>query len=411
MIAVRGLILALVVCGCASARAATSPPVRETAPGNQRATQEAIRAATQRAVCDLYDQISVLQLNSGTTVGQFVKTLEAEQDLMKILSRADQIGSPRWIDAATCQVQLEVSASRVSYVLRQLAAAYPKSAPATVADIDRALERWGKRSFVSTGSSSSLPSLAQYKPLGARWAAVSDEARRKALADANLAARQRTLDSVKPVVLIDTTTVAHGLAEPRVGEVVNGWLAERPVTKVDFRDDLTVEVSLAVDHNDFFDVVKTALLRQNVVRCPRDERSWQRIAKDFLARFVPAVGQATAVAGVLVPDGAFIAPGTAPEWAEQTIEVRGVGRAENKLRAALSAENDARTLLRGRLEALEIEPRRRLGALAPKHAVIASALDRAVESARITRTEYNADGSANVILWLDLRTLWDDLKR
>jgi hypothetical protein len=256
-----------------------------------------------------------------------------------------------------------------------------------------------------------LPSVVAYKPLGARWAAVSDEVRRQALTEANQAARQRTLDSVKPVVLIDKTTVEQGLAEPRVGDAVNGWLAERPVTKVDFRDDLTVEVSLAVDPNDFFDMLKTALLRQNVVPAPRDERSWQQVARDFLAHFLPAVGQATAVAGVLVVDGTFQVPARSPEWAEQTIEVKGSGTGASKLKAALVAETDARAKLRSRLETLEIETKRPLGELAPKHVIVSTSLERAIERARITRTEYNPDGSASVILWVDLRALWDDLKR
>lgn len=413
MILVRGLILVLAMFAAPSALAATPTPGqgRESAPGNQRATQEAIRAATQRAVNDLYEQVSVLPLNSRATVGQFVKSLDAEQDLVKILSRADPFGAPRWLDAATCQVQLEISSSRVAYVLKQLAAAYPKAATASVADIDQAMQRWPKRAFVSTGSSASLPSIIAYKPLGARWAAVSEEARRKALTEANQAARQRTLDSVKPVVLIDKTTVEQGLAEPRVGDVVNGWLAERPVTKVDFRDDLTVEVSLAVDQNDFFDVLKSALLRQNIVPAPRDERTWQQVARDFLAHFLPAVGQATAVAGVFVTDGAFQVPAHSPDWAEQAIEVKGSGTGASKLKAALVAESDARVKLRGRLETLEIEIKRPLGELAPKHAIVSTSLDRAMERARITRTEYNPDGSASVVLWVDLRGLWDDLKR
>ena len=413
MILARGLILVFAMLAAPAVLAEIPAPIagRESASGNQRATQEAIRAATQRAVDDLHEQVSVLPLNSRTTVGQFIKTLDAEQDLVKILSRADQFGAPRWLDAATCQVQLEISASRVGYVLKQLAAAYPKAATASVADIDQAMQRWPKRSFVSTGSSASLPAIVAYKPLGARWAAVSDEARRKALTEANQAARQRTLDSVKPVVLIDKTTVEQGLAEPRVGETVNGWLAERPVTKVDFRDDLTVEVSLAVDQNDFFNVLKNALLRQHMVPVPRDEPSWQQVARDFLARFLPAVGQATAVAGVLVPDSVFQAPAHSPEWAEQTIEVKGSGTGASKLKAALVAETDARAKLRGRLEALEVETKRPLGELAPKCMIVSTSLDRAVERARITRTEYNPDGSASIILWVDLRGLWDDLKR
>ncbi|MGA2500391.1 MAG: hypothetical protein ABSH20_21825, partial [Tepidisphaeraceae bacterium] len=96
MILARGLILVLAMLTAPAALAATPAPGRESAPGNQRATQEAIRAATQRAVNDLKEQVSALPLNPRVTVGQFVKTLDAEQDLVKILSRADQFGAPRW---------------------------------------------------------------------------------------------------------------------------------------------------------------------------------------------------------------------------------------------------------------------------------------------------------------------------
>ena len=171
------------------------------------------------------------------------------------------------------------------------------------------------------------------------------------------------------------------------------------------------EVSLAVDQNDFYDLLKTALLRQNTVRVPRDEISWQRVARDFLAHFVPAVGQATALAGVLVPDIVFQIPARSPEWVELTVEVQGSGRGAGQLKAALAAETDARSKLRGRLVALELEPKRTLGELGAKHTAVSTSLDRALERARIIRTEYQADGSASVQLSVDLRTLWDDLKR
>ena len=34
-----------------------------------------------------------------------------------------------------------------------------------------------------------------------------------------------------------------------------------------------------------------------------------------------------------------------------------------------------------------------------------------LEKDTVTRTEYNPDNSASVQLWLDLRSLWDDLRR
>jgi hypothetical protein len=401
------------LCLAAPALLASEAAASRAVPGMDRqATQDAIRAAQQRAVNDLYEQVSVLHVNSRTTVGQFAKALDADDDLVKILARADQIGSPRWLDARTCQVQLEISASRVGYVLKQLAAAYPRRAPASASDIDRAMERWPRKTFVSTGCSASLPALAEFKPLGVRWLAVTDEARRRALTQANDAARRRAVESVGTVVLADQTTISSALANAKSGDVVSSWLTGRPVTRVDFRDDLTVEVALAVDERDFFDVIKTSVQRQSSIPQPRDDRGWERVHNEFSAHFVQPVGQATAESAARTVDAVvWHAPARMPEWVEQSVDIRGTGIGPTKLKAALAAEGDARSKLRGRLESLELEPKVTLADTARKQPAVSAAIERAVERARITRTEYNPDNSASVMVSVELRPLWDDLHR
>lgn len=391
------------------------------APVNRTAAAETVRAATARAVEELYLQVIELPLGADYTVRHFVHDLDVKEELLKTLRRADQIGGPRWVDAHTCQVRLEISTTRVATTLRQMAAAYPRRTAVSAQQIERIADTWPTRTLTATGSSAGAEALVGFRPgPDPRWERIDDNLRRRALADASDDAARRVIASIAPVVLAGRTTLADAFADRPIGESVRLWLASRPVTRVDFLDDMKVEVALAVDEREFFTVVRAALERQDRVALPKDLEEWRRVAQDFAHQLAPAVGYAVVGGGeraVVNPNVApadFKLPARPAKWVEEQIGAEGAAAApagRGKLKAGLAAEADARQKLRAKLEALEFDGPLTVADAARRSDAVRAALDYTVDAARVHKTDYRADGTVVVHLAADSRDFWSNLRR
>ncbi len=82
----------------------------------------------------------------------------------------------------------------------------------------------------------------------------------------------------------------------------------------------------------------------------------------------------------------------------------------NRLKSARAAETDAAAKLRSRLESLPLTPNTTLGHAAAQDARLAAALTRGLTHARMQKTEYQRDGTANVRLLLDLSDVWQEIE-
>lgn len=382
----------------------------------EEAISDAARAATANAVKKLFDEVAHQPLTADLTVGKYLKQIEGEAEFTKALQRADQIGGPRWVNN-TCQVELEIPAIRVSYTLRQLATAHPRSSSLTPQQIERAIERWPQRAVGATGSSAVAGGLSEIRPrVGQRWAGVSEEARKKALEAANQSAAKRAIESVSLVTLTDSKTIGDGLAVPTVTQRVQAWLASRPVSNVDFRDDLEVEVTLAVDEHDFFDVMRSALSAQQDVAVPKEDQEWDRLERDFGAKLKPAVGRAKATLEkpAAPPKHAFEIPKKAPDWVNTPIDVVGEskgGDSKLKLRYARLADADAKSKLQSKIGSLKLDKDLTVDEAARQDPRVADAVARTIGRSLLYKTEYRSDGSVAVHVQADMRLFWDELRR
>jgi hypothetical protein len=397
--------------------APASPATQHSVQLSPAIAAETVRAANRRAVEALFDQVAANTITSKVTVGSLVKKLDAKDEFLRTFFRADQIGGPRWIDESTVQVQLEVPTDKIVQSLKRLVEANPMKAAITPDQVEAAAQDWPKV-YTATGSSASAKSLIEFKPaMGDSWARVSASQRQKALAAANDDATRRVLESVRPVKLTNRTTLADGLSNPAVADRVNRWLADRPVTHVAFRDNLQVEVSLAIDEQDLFDVVRTALDHQSNTPVPQTPDDWKRVQRDFNARFIPAIGHATVTLETPTTRGAPPPPPPthAPAWVDQQVDAQAtaepVSGINKKLRTALAAEKDARAQLRERIEAMPFDKDHTVGQAAKHDPRVAEAITRAVHEARVYKTIYNGDGSATVKIMADMRDLWEALRR
>ncbi|MGE5611310.1 MAG: hypothetical protein ACM359_18825, partial [Bacillota bacterium] len=380
---------------------------------------DTVRAATAKAVGGLYEQIAPMSITPNFTVAQFLERMEAQNDFMKELQRAEQLGSPRWIDAYTCQVQLEMPVVRIAYALKRIASARPKVSPVTAVQIDLATHDWQRDRFTATGSSAAIVALKDIRPRpDQRWARVDDKAREAALEAATDEAIRHAMDSVSPVQLAERKTLGDAFANPEVGQPIHEWLASRPVNRVDFREDMVVEVALAVDDRDFFDETRSVIKARPNVAQPRNDEEWNQVYRQFVIRFRPAIGRvplrpepapATRVAAAAQVVQVNI---RVPEWVTQRIDVQGSAPVtDSKLRALMRAEIDARNKLRERMEALPLDQNFTVGEVAKKDRRMADTLARCVRQARVFRNEIRSDGTALVSVVADMRQFWDDLSR
>jgi hypothetical protein len=370
---------------------------------------DTVRAATSNAVRNLYNEVARQQLAPNLSVRTYVRSMKLEDDFLKTIQSAEQVGDPRWVDS-TCQVQLEIPATRVSYALRQFADANPRKSPLTGVEIDRAARNWPQTVFGATGSAAG--SGADIRPReNPRWANIAAEIRQRALEDAALDAAARVMDSVKEIPLGNKKTVGDAFADPQIGNRIRGWITSRPMTRVDFQDNLDVEIALAAEPRELFDTFRETLQNQDDLR-PKNPDDWRDIEKDFLVKTAPAVGRAHVSDPKVIPAANVVRlPARAPAWITKSITVVGTSPSVGgKLKTARAAERDAQAKLTERIESLELNNNLTLGQAARQDPRLAAAISRAVERVSPHKIQYNPDGSVTVHSEADLRDLWDELR-
>ncbi len=376
---------------------------------DETSRSECVRAATSNAVRNLYEEVGRQQLTDNLSVRTYLRSMKMEDEFLKTLQSAEQVGDPRWV-RSTCQVQLEIPATRVSYALRQFADANPRKSPISGVEIDRAARRWPQTVFGATGSA--VGAGADIRPRrDSRWATVATDVRQRALDDAALDAAHRVMDSVKDIPLGDKKTVGDAFAEEAIGNRIRNWITSRPMSRVEFGENLDVEVALAAEPRDLFDVFHETLSSQHYP-LPSHPEDWRDIEKDFLTKAVPAVGRAHATEAKATPAVIVVhLPPHAPAWISKSIPVVGNSKqVGGKLKTQRAAERDAQTKLRDRIELLELDNNVTLGQAARQDPRVAAAISRTIDGISPHKIQYNADGSVTVYCDADLRDLWDELR-
>ena len=380
-----------------------------------RASRDQERAATETAVRGLKEAVAKEMLAPGLTVATFLDKADGHERLVNDLSRAEKIGGTRWVDN-TAQVRLEISGRRVVQSLVAIAATKPRSSPIGADVLAVKLKDWNARTFSATGSSTGAAEIEHARPGGeaAAWARVSDEARRAAVASAKDNAINHAIESVRDVMLPNGKTAGDALKDDAVREKLTQWLATRPVTQVEFRDDLSVGVQLAAPPAEFFEAFRDALRAGEP-----DAAAWDNVRADFERRLAAPSG--TAAVGVGAGDpavapgapakGALPLPSLPPPWTNQAIEAEGAATAGgSKLKCARLAEAEAAKSFLTQLEALPLSDAQTVGQAAQRDPRVRDAVDRALTKGRTYKVEYDADGGARVWVQLDLRHVWNELR-
>jgi hypothetical protein len=373
--------------------------------------REQISAATARAVEGLRMQIAAEPIGRNLTVGDLLKATNGAATLGKTLARAQMIGGPRWIDEQTCQVQLEISGPRARGALVQIATTHEKKSPIAANVLEMRLREWDSRTFSATGTSTGATAIENVRPVedGVAWQRVSDESRQQAIAAARRQAAASVIDQIKPIKL-DETTVGQVLTDPHVRSAIEEWVASRPVTQVEFRDDLQVRVTVATPADELFAAFRAAGEKSDAL-AKLDESVWSRLRNDFAASVSPTSrGSARAGAAVNPAAAPALEIATPPPWVNEQHSADGASAAhKSPLKCARAAEADAQARLRTQIEKLPLSNGRSVGELAAQEPRFAEAVDRAIARARPTKVDYQSDGSARVRVTLDLQTVWEEI--
>jgi hypothetical protein len=372
-----------------------------------KSRRDKVAAATAAAVNGLKEAVSKETVAPGMTVGTILARTRAQEKFLKTLSRAEQPGGPRWVDDQTCQVRLEISGPLVAQALVNIAATQPKETPIAADVLAVKLQKWNTRTFSATGSSTGATEIEHARPgtESEAWSNVTDDARRAAVAAAKDNAVNGAVDSVRDVKLPNGETAGDALKDPVVRDRVRAWLAARPVTQVDFRDDLNVGVQLAVPPAEFFDAFRDALRD-----AAPDAAAWNAVRDDFARRLAVSVGTASVAGGGTTKISTQL-PSLPPAWTNQQIEADGAAKlGGSKLKCARAAENEAAKQLTAQIEKLPLTDATTIGQAAERDPQVRDAISRAASRGRTYKVEYDAEGGARVWVQLDLSTVWNELR-
>lgn len=381
-----------------------------------------VRAATKDAVANLYDEVSRAPLTGGMSVGDFVRRTNSADELAKVLQRAQQIGGPRWIDENTCQIELQISGPVVAAALKRAAAANPRRSPISPVELDRIVKNWNERSFSATGAATSRLPAARVRRgprMGLQrdpWWDVSDAVREQTVAAARVDAAKRCLSGLGQVPLTSNTSVGDVLAVKDVGEAMQKWLASQPAARVELHDDLEAEVELTAAPLDSFAAFRALAMKQKQISVPTDEQGWNKVRIAFEQRMEPPIGRAVAATGAAQAQAQpgpkpLGLPQRPPAWVARRLESTGNGApGRTKLLAARAAEAAAEEKLRRQIEELQLAPKLTLAQAAKNDPRVERAISKALTRCRIAKVDYHENGAADIAIYLDLDTLWQELR-
>jgi hypothetical protein len=383
--------------------------------GDDSLRRAEVAAANADAQDSLRQEILATEIDRGITINDILVSCGGPGVLQQAVAAAEQIGGTRWIDDQTCQLQLDVSGIVVEQLLLKVTADHPDHLLLPLDRLKARLKPLERRSFTGAGTSTALVAAEQLRPSDQQvgWTAVRDEDRHAAIEVARQNAAAHVVDSLRPISMPDGKSLGDALEQPAVSMAVNGWLADRPITAVEFRDDLEVRLTIAVNEGDLWQVIHDALLKQKAVKLPSGKDGWKRLEEQVERRAGIPIGRSIAKSSGVVPAAApVMLPPEPPDWANQSMEAEGTSPyAGGLLKTARVAEGLADEKLAAKINDLPLTPKLKLGQAAASDSRLAEAVSRALGRAKAYKVDYNFPeaGAARVKVEIDLADLWQEL--
>jgi len=245
---------------------------------------------------------------------------------------------------------------------------------------------------------------------GLAWAEPFDKAAAEKVAIAD--GRARLQEQVLKASLDKDWTVGALLKRIQKEQAMDSLLAGADMPGgVRWLDERTCQVKLQVSGAK---TSETLIAAATAAADPQVDPRWVKQAttgwtdKAFIA--TGSNVQLPAVASADQSPAKAVLPEQPPRWVFGLADAEATARSgESGLKTARLAERQALAVLREQVRALELVPKTTLGSAADADPRIAKAVESALRSARVYKTEYRADGSVLVRMSLNLRLLWSEL--
>lgn len=389
-------------------------PFAATVRADDAVRRAEVSAATADAQESLRHDVLSTPIQNDLSVGNLLDQIGGIAALSGALVSGEQVDGTRWLDDQTVQIQLEIEGDTVAAAILKIAAQQPDRLPIPLAALREKLSQWKMRSFAATGTSTVQSAAEQLCPAACQqaWVGVGEQDRRNAIAAARRDAETRLLDSIRPITMPDGKPLGDALEEAPVAAEVTAWLDSRPITSVQFRDDLEVRLSLAVDPQEFWPVLRQALAHQSAVDLPAGEAAWALLADQVEKRLASPVGRSVIAAQGPATRTAVNLPAEPPVWAQTTVDAEGISRSVGTLlHTARRAEAVADERLAEEVAHLPLAENLTVGEASRRDPRIAESVARALGRARPFKVDYNYPeaGAVRVKVTLDLSDLWQEL--
>ena len=380
------------------------------AAAQEQTSNPQVLAAVADAQQALTAQVLAARVSQDFTVQKLIDSVGGMDELSRTLHAAQQIGGPRWLDGQTVQVRLLIEGAAVAQTLNRIVSQNAGKSPLAPQFVQRSLASWHNRTFSAIGTSTVSTDVTRLQPPAHddNWATVSDADRQKALAMARDNAVARVLDSLRPIDLGSSKTLGDALAIPQVNQALVTWLNSRPVASVEFRQDLSVQLALAMSSDELWQTLKASLTQQKQIPPPASRAGWDWLAKQVEARVASPIGIGLAQPATRATP--IEMPAEAPPWANQQLQAEATSPTHgSKLHTARAAETMALEQLRHQVEGLALTSTMTVGEAASRDPRIEQAVLRALNRAHPYQVDYKAQGAVTVHVSLSAADLWGQL--
>lgn len=318
------------------------------------------RAAEADCYRKLVEMVYGLKLTSDTYVRDFVTESDEIRTSVDEFVRGVRLGSPRYYDDGTCEVDGEVTIAKIVTTLKEIHSAYYKGNIVKTTDIEKITQTVKRDVIRATGAGAPRAEVpAGYEDVGdlpsgyaptlsipAIWKSVGPQARLMAERAARVDAQRRLLERIKGLRLTSDTLVRDFITESdEIRTHARGLvIGAREVSRYLHHDELIVEVTMEVSIEKVFTKIKelhTQYYKGNTIRTTDIVNIKKTTKRDWVRE-----------TGSGVPAPKFLKQARAsgidmPDWMGERISARGQGTdpnmnsAQGKLKAARAATLDA----------------------------------------------------------------------
>jgi len=405
----------------------------------------AMRAARADGIRKLAERIKGLKITSQTTVQDFVTESDTIQTALNTHLMGMKEVSVKYLEDDSCEVVMEIKLSQVIATLKTIHASHYKGNKIKARDFQQ-MSTTNKITVIrETGSGVPRPELIQ-DPLvppaaGATQATFSGAsaaarkywaqyctARGRLMAEraARADAMRKLAERIKGLRITSNTTVQDFVTESdeirtRVNTYIRGM---KEVGRRYHKDELIVEVEMQIKLRQFYLSLKSwtsTHLRGNNVRLRQVEDAVVRSKDTVITETgmgIPPEAYLKTAATVTIRRTVAVAA-AAPPWATQTLRAKGnaaidqgnANAAQAKLMAKRAAELDARRKLAEQINGLRITSNTSVVDFVAQNDQIRTSMLTFQQGAGVVDNTFKiaADGTAEVIVELELTPLWNSI--